>query len=119
VTDLTSIADAEKWLTLAKAPPYRRTRHGPPRYPAGFLRLKFYFAPGAGDKNAELADLFLDPDEDGLHQNKIGSTELLHEISKLAGPYGSIIRKANCCVGTGGQIPRSAARTARAAARSI
>jgi hypothetical protein len=57
VTDLTSIADAEKWLTLAKAPPYRRTRHGSPRYPAGFLRLKFYFAPGAGDKNAEPADL--------------------------------------------------------------
>jgi hypothetical protein len=55
VTDLTSIADAEKWLTL-------------------------------------------DPDEDGLHQNKMGSTKLLHEISKLAGPYGSIIRKANCCV---------------------
>jgi hypothetical protein len=40
----------------------------------------------------------LDPDEDGLHNSKIGSTKLLHEISKLEGPYGSIIRKANCCV---------------------
>ena len=61
-------------------------------------RLKFYYAAGASEKGVELADLFLDPDEDGLHQGKTGSTKLLHEISKLDGPYGSIIRKANCCV---------------------
>jgi len=61
-------------------------------------RLKFYFEPGTGDKTVELADLFLDPDEDGLHQDRIGSTKLLHQISKLSGPYGSTIRKANCCV---------------------
>ena len=61
-------------------------------------RFKFYFAAGSGDRNAELADLFLDPDEVGLHQSKTGSTKLLNEISKLEGPYGSIIRRANCCV---------------------
>ncbi len=61
-------------------------------------RLKFYFTPGVGDKSVELADLFLDPDEDGLHNNKIGSPKLLHQISRIAGPYGSAMRKANCCV---------------------
>jgi arylsulfatase A-like enzyme len=61
-------------------------------------RLKFYFAPGGGDKAAELADLFLDPDEVGLHEAKIGSTKLLHQISNLNGPYGSAMRRANCCV---------------------
>ena len=61
-------------------------------------RLKFYFATNGGDKGVEMADLFLDPDEDGLHQPKIGSTKLLHEISKLDGAYGTTIRHANCCV---------------------
>jgi len=61
-------------------------------------RLKFYFSPNSGDKGVEMSDLFLDPDEDGLHQPKIGSTKFLHEISKLDGPYGTTIKRANCCV---------------------
>jgi hypothetical protein len=61
-------------------------------------RLKFYFAPSTGQKSSELADLFLDPDEVGLHQYKIGSTILLHQMSNTDGPYGSIMRRANCCV---------------------
>ena len=39
-------------------------------------RLKFYFSPVGGAKAAELSDLFLDPDEPGLHNATIGSTEL-------------------------------------------
>ena len=45
-------------------------------------RLKFYFAPQGGAKACELADLFLDPDEDGLHDAQIGSTKLLNQMSE-------------------------------------
>jgi hypothetical protein len=61
-------------------------------------RLKFYFAPQGGAKAGELADLFLDPDEDGLHNAEIGSTKLLNQMSDLNGAYGDAIRRANCCV---------------------
>jgi hypothetical protein len=61
-------------------------------------RLKFYFTPGVGNQAAQLADLFLDPDEDGLHQGKQGSTKLLHQISGLDSPYGTTMRRVNCCV---------------------
>src|SRR5262249_44592348 len=61
-------------------------------------RLKFYFAPVAGANASELSDQFLDPDEDGLHNGKIGSTKLLHQMSDLSGPYGPTMRRANCCV---------------------
>ena len=61
-------------------------------------RLKFYFAPVGTDKAGELSDLFLDPDETGVHEPKINSTKLLHMMSALDGPYGDTIRRANCCV---------------------
>ena len=61
-------------------------------------RLKFYFAPQGGAKASEIADLFLDPDEDGLHDAQIGSTKLLNQMSDLNGPYGNTMRRANCCV---------------------
>ncbi len=59
-------------------------------------RLKFYIAPGVG--NTQVADLFLDPNEQGLHQGKSAQNTLLYQISQLTGPYGTTIRRANCCV---------------------
>ncbi len=61
-------------------------------------RLKFYFAPVGGAKAAELSDLFLDPDEPGLHNATIGSTKLVNEMSNLSGPYGAKMQRVNCCV---------------------
>ena len=61
-------------------------------------RFKFYFAPTNTDKAGELSDLFIDPDETGVHEEKINSTKLLHQMSALGGPYGDTIRRANCCV---------------------
>src|SRR5262249_25314900 len=61
-------------------------------------RLKFYIAPGVGEKTVELEAWFLNPDEDGLPQERAGPPKLFHEISTLGAPYGSITRKANCCV---------------------
>ena len=51
-----------------------------------------------GAKAAELSDLFLDPDEPGLHNATIGSAKLVNELSNLSGPYGAKMRRVNCCV---------------------
>ena len=61
-------------------------------------QLKFYFAPGGGERAAELADLFLDPDENGLHGKQPDAPQVTAQISKLSGPYGPTMRRANCCV---------------------
>ena len=60
--------------------------------------MKFYFSPVGGSKAAELSDLFLDPDEPGLHNATTGSTKLVNEMSNLSGPYGAKMRRVNCCV---------------------
>jgi hypothetical protein len=51
-----------------------------------------------GAKAAELSDLFLDPDEPGLHNATLGSTKLVNEMSNLSGPYGPKMQRVNCCV---------------------
>ena len=60
--------------------------------------MKFYFSPVGGSKAGELSDLFLDPDEPGLHNATTGSTKLVNEMSNLSGPYGAKMRRVNCCV---------------------
>ncbi len=57
--------------------------------------LKFYVNPGAV-ASVQLSDLFLDPDEQGLHSGD-GST-LVGNMSKLDGPYANTIRRMNCCI---------------------
>jgi hypothetical protein len=74
-------------------------------------RLKFYFAPGGGPRAAQLADLFLDPDEGGLHGIEAGPSELVSELSPLSGPYGPTIRRANCCVDAWWPAPASSGTT--------
>jgi hypothetical protein len=56
--------------------------------------LKFYV--NAGGRNAEMTDLFLDPNEIGLHKGDRSS--FTHALSDLSGPYGLTIRRANCCM---------------------
>ncbi len=57
-------------------------------------QLKFYVIAGARD--LQMTDLFLDPDENGLHKGDRRS--LTYELSRLTGPYGSAMRRANCCM---------------------
>ncbi len=59
-------------------------------------RLKFYV--NAGASIPELADLFTDPDEVGLHKGGPGDTTLVYQMSQLGGAYGDAIRRANCCI---------------------
>jgi len=61
-------------------------------------RLKFYFAPGDGIRAAELTDLFLDPEEVGLHGDYTDTSQMVVQLSQLGGPYGPTMRGANCCV---------------------
>ncbi|HEV7732790.1 MAG TPA: sulfatase-like hydrolase/transferase [Candidatus Binatia bacterium] len=57
-------------------------------------QLKFYVNPGG--KNPEMSDLFIDPDESGLHKGDRAS--LSFELSQLEGPYGRAMRRASCCM---------------------
>jgi len=57
--------------------------------------LKLYVTPGSS-ANVQLADLFLDPDEIGLHQGNQAS--LISSMSTLSGPYQGVMRKMNCCI---------------------
>jgi hypothetical protein len=57
--------------------------------------LKLYVTPGSS-ATTELSDLFLDPDEIGLHQGNTPS--LVGSMSNLSGPYQGVMRKMNCCV---------------------
>jgi hypothetical protein len=54
--------------------------------------LKFYKVLGA----SELSDLFLDPDEQGLHD--LGATSLVSALSDPDGGYAGMMRRMNCCV---------------------
>lgn len=57
-------------------------------------QLKFYVNLSAA--NTQMTDLFLDPDETGLHGGPPGS--LVRELSRAGGPYAGAIRRANCCI---------------------
>jgi hypothetical protein len=57
--------------------------------------LKLYVNPGA-IAGVQLSDLFLDPDEHGLHSGD--SSTLIGTMSDLDGPYQSAIRQMNCCI---------------------
>jgi len=59
-------------------------------------RLKFYAIPGGAPDSIELADIFLDPDEDGLHGKFPGT--LIEDMSSMLGPYSDMMRRANCCL---------------------
>jgi arylsulfatase A-like enzyme len=56
--------------------------------------FKLYASPGTVP-GPELVDLFLDPDEHGLHS---GSGALIKSMSTMTGPYASTIRRLNCCI---------------------
>jgi hypothetical protein len=55
--------------------------------------FKFYANPGTVP-GPELVDLFLDPDEQGLHS----SGTLIKSMSALNGPYAETMRRMNCCI---------------------
>jgi hypothetical protein len=57
--------------------------------------LKFYVSPGSS-ANVQLSDLFLDPDEKGLHSGNTAS--IIQSMSSLSGPYAGAMRRMNCCV---------------------
>jgi hypothetical protein len=60
--------------------------------------LKLYVAPAGGPDGAkaELTNLFLDPDEQGLHSGTAGT--LVDDMSKTNGRYASTIAHLNCCI---------------------
>ena len=47
---------------------------------------------------AQASDLFLDPDEDGLHQGASAVGTVTGDMSLLTGPYATGIRRAACCL---------------------
>jgi hypothetical protein len=57
--------------------------------------LKFYANPGSVP-GPELTDLFLDPDEQGLHSGKPGS--LVSALSTPTGGYARAMARMNCCI---------------------
>jgi arylsulfatase A-like enzyme len=46
----------------------------------------------------ELTDLFLDPDEDGLHAGLSGQGTVARDLSEPGGPYASTMARLECCV---------------------
>ena len=58
--------------------------------------LKLYVSPGSS-VTAQLSDLFLDPDESGLHDGR-ASTSLVATMSAPSGPYAGVIRRLSCCI---------------------
>lgn len=59
-------------------------------------QLKFYAIPGGAADSVELSDIFLDPDEKGLHGKFPGT--VVEDMSSMLGPYGDMMRRANCCL---------------------
>jgi hypothetical protein len=57
-------------------------------------QLKAYVTP-AGEK-PQLADLFLDPDESGLHGRSTGT--MVPDLSAANGPYAATMARMNCCI---------------------
>jgi sulfatase-like protein len=56
--------------------------------------FKYYADPGTVP-GPELVDLFIDPDENGLHS---GKGALINSLSDPSGPYATTIRRLNCCI---------------------
>ena len=83
-------ADCPACPALGGAAPYPCGRLCEPR------QLKFYVTAGGALSSIQVTDLFLDPDEQGLHRNSPGT--VTHSMSNLLGPYGDAMRRANCCV---------------------
>jgi arylsulfatase A-like enzyme len=48
--------------------------------------------------NLELSDLFLDPDEQGLHSGLAGQGTVTRDLSEPNGPYASTMSRLECCV---------------------
>jgi hypothetical protein len=73
---------------------------GPTAPPCGRVceprQLKLYVTPRGGVANVELTDLFLDPDEHGLHSGSEGT--LTEQLSQPNGPYAGTIARLNCCI---------------------
>jgi len=73
---------------------------GPTPPPCGRVcearQLKLYVTPRSGTANVQLTDLFLDPDERGLHSGDLGT--LTEQLSRPSGPYASTIARLNCCI---------------------
>jgi hypothetical protein len=59
-------------------------------------QLKLYVMPRGGGAKAQLTDLFLDPDEQGLLSRKRGT--LVDDLSEPDGRYASTIQRLNCCI---------------------
>jgi hypothetical protein len=59
-------------------------------------QLKVYV--NAGATLPEITDLFTDPNEVGLHKGGPGDTTLVYQMSQVGGPYGDLMRRANCCI---------------------
>jgi hypothetical protein len=86
------------------APHVRCTVHGDcPACPQGSAacgrlcearQLKAYVTP-SGDRS-QLADLFLDPDESGLHGRSTGA--MVPDLSAVNGPYAGTIGRMACCI---------------------
>ena len=57
-------------------------------------RLKFYLRPSP--PRMRITDLFLDPDETGVHEGSPGT--LAEDTSKVGGPYARAARRASCCL---------------------
>jgi hypothetical protein len=57
-------------------------------------RLKFYLRPNP--PRMRITDLFLDPDETGVHEGSRGT--LAEDTSKVGGPYARAARRASCCL---------------------
>ncbi len=70
---------------------------GPTPPPCGRVceprQLKLYVKGANGN---ELTDLFLDPDEEGLHSGKPGT--LTYDLSRRSGAYANTMTRLNCCV---------------------
>jgi len=57
-------------------------------------QLKLYVE----EPTLELTDLFLDPDEHGLHGGIEAEGTIAHDLSKSTGGYASTMSRLECCV---------------------
>ena len=62
-------------------------------------QLKLYVPGGSANDHAfQVSDLFLDPDENGLHSGAQAIGTVTADMSRVAGPYGGALRRAACCL---------------------
>lgn len=98
----TCVEKETRWCR--NAPDVRCSAHGDcPTCPAGAAacnrlcearRLKTYVTP-SGEK-PQLTDLFLDPDESGLHGRSTGT--MVPDLSAASGPYAGTMARMSCCI---------------------